>query len=161
MVHSTGALAVFFKTGAAAGGQPGVMNTTEIKPQLFHCLCFRDADTGIAFLRALGFTERLVVRDPDDPARVVHAQFRWRDNGGVMFGSVRADDQTGFASRPGVSACNLVVPTDADVDATLQRALDAGGRLVAGPTEPPYGGRTVTVSDPEGNLWNIDSYPGE
>ena len=47
----------------------------------------------------------------------------------------------------------LEVEVDADVDATLQRALDAGGRLVAGPTEPPYGGRTVTVSDPEGNLF--------
>lgn len=161
MAHSTGALAVFFKTDSGAGAHAGDMNTTETKPQLFHCLCFRDADAGIAFLRALGFTERLVVRDPDDPSVVVHAQFQWRDNGGVMFGSVRADDPAGFASRPGVSACNLVVPTDADVDAALQRALDAGGRLVAGPTEPPYGGRTVTVSDPEGNLWNIDSYPGE
>lgn len=132
-----------------------------MKPQLFACLCYADADAGIAFLEALGFTEVLVVRDPDDPATVAHAQFRWRDNGGIMLGSVRQDDPTGFASRPGVSAVNLVVGSDAEVDQTLQRALDAGATLVQEPVEPPYGGRTTCVRDAEGNLWNIDSYPGE
>lgn len=131
------------------------------KSQLFSCLTFADADRGIEFLKALGFTERIVVRDPDDPSQVRHAQFRWRDTGGVMFGSVRADDEVGFATTPGVGRINLVVASDDDVDATLQRALEAGGRLVQEPQHPPYGGRSAAVADPEGNLWNIDSYEGE
>lgn len=131
------------------------------KAQLFHCLSYTDADKGIEFLKALGFTERCVVRDPDHPATVQHAQFHWRDNGGVMFGSVRENDEVSFASTPGVGRCNLVVASDEEVDATLQRALAAGGRLVNGPLHPPYGGRCAAVADPEGNLWNIDSYEGE
>ena len=92
---------------------------------------------------------------------MVHAQFGWRDNGGVMFGSVRENDERGFASTPGVARCNLVVACDEEVDAVLQRALAAGARLVMEPTHPPYGGRCAAVADSEGNLWNIDSYEGE
>jgi len=131
------------------------------KPQLFHCLAFTDVDRAIDFLTAIGFTEVVVVRDPDDPATVVHAQFRWRDHGGLMFRSVRHDDTLGFASRPGVGACNLVVTSDAEVDRVLTAALDHGATLAQEPHHPPHGGRSAAVRDAEGNLWNIDSYPGE
>lgn len=131
------------------------------KAQLFCCLTYADADRAIEFLTALGLTERLVVRDPDDPTQVRHAQFRWRETGGVMFGSVRADDELGFASTPGAGRTNLVVTCDEAVDETVQRALAAGGRLVQEPQHQPYGGRSAAVADPEGNLWNIDSYEGE
>ncbi|WP_347349099.1 VOC family protein [Nigerium sp.] len=131
------------------------------KPQLFTCMAFADADAAIEFLTALGFAEVLVVRDPDDPATVVHAQFRWRDNGGLMFGSVRPDDELGFAQEPGLGRCNLVVASDEEVDATLARAVAAGATVVQEPHHPPHGGRSTAVRDPEGNLWNIDSYPGE
>ncbi|WP_040159102.1 VOC family protein [Mobilicoccus massiliensis] len=130
------------------------------QPQLFHCLRYRDADAAIAFLVALGFTERLVVRDELDPTVVVHAQFQWRDNGGLMFGSVR-DDAKGLALRPGTGVCNLVVESDEAVDATLRRAVEAGGRIAQEPNEPPHGGRSAGVLDPEGNYWNIDSHPGQ
>lgn len=131
------------------------------KPQLFHCLAFADADRQIDFLTAIGFTEVLIVRDQDDPTRVVHAQFRWRDNGGLMFGSVRADDPVGFASRPGGGACNLVVESDAVVDEVVAIALAHGATLAQEAHNPPHGGRSAAVRDAEGNLWNVDSYPGE
>lgn len=126
-------------------------------PQLHHCLRYTDANAALAFLAALGFTERLVVRDETDPSIVLHAELRWRENGGVMLGSAR-DDHKGFA--PGTGVCNLIVDSDEQVDATLQRALDAGATLVDGPRNPPHGGRTAGVHDAEGNYWNIDSYPG-
>lgn len=131
------------------------------KSQLFACLAFADADRGIEFLKALGFTERLIVRDPDDPSHVVHAQFRWRDNGGLMVGSVRPGDDREFAPKPGGGRINLVVAGDDEVGATLQRAVAAGGRVVAEVEHQPYGGCCGAVADPEGNMWNIDSYEGE
>lgn len=131
-----------------------------MKPQLFHCLHYTDANKGIAFLTAIGFTERLVVRDPDDSTVVFHAQLGWRDNGGVMLGSDRPEDPRP-QFRPGHGVCNLVVESDAAVDETVRKAVDAGAQLVDGPTEPPHGGRTAGVVDFDGNYWNIDSYPGE
>lgn len=130
------------------------------KPQLFHCLRYDDADRALEFLHALGFTDTVVVRDETDSSVVVHAQLKWRDNGGLMFGSTRTDDK-GDHLNNGHSVCNLVVSSDEEVDATVARAVAAGGTHVDGPTEPPYGGRTSGVLDPEGNYWNIDSYEGE
>lgn len=129
------------------------------KPQLFHCLRYADADRALKFLHALGFTDVLVVRDEADPTIVQHAQLRWRDNGGVMLGSTRDDAQDGHYAAP--STCNLIVASDDEVDATLARAVAAGGRIAAEPSHPPHGGRSGGVLDPEDNYWNVDSYPGE
>lgn len=126
-------------------------------PQLHHCLRYADADAALAFLTAIGFTERLVVRDETDPTKIAHAELRWRETGGVMFGSVRDDDKR---FPPGTGVCNLVVDTDDEVDAMVQRAQAAGATLVDGPANPPYGGRSAGVRDAEGNYWNFDSYQG-
>ena len=128
------------------------------KPQLFACLRFADCDAGIAFVEALGFTERLVVRDPEQPGLIPHAQFHWRDNGGIMFGS---DRPGGVGPAPGTACIDLVVASDDEVDAVLSRALAAGARQLTEITEPDHGGRSVAVADPDGNIWNIDSYPGQ
>lgn len=131
------------------------------KPQLFHSVIFDDFDAGAAFLRALGFTEVLVVRNADDPTRVEHSQFRWRDNGGLMAGSVRDDSPHAGRARVGTGGAYLVVETDEDVDAAHQRALAAGGTSLESPSDQDYGGRSATVQDPEGNSWSVGSYPGE
>lgn len=129
--------------------------------QLFACLTYHDAPAAIEFLTELGFTKRLVVTDPDDESRIVHCQMRWRDTGGVMLGSVRTDENADFQMTPGATTISLVVASDEEVDATLERAVAAGAAVVQEPHNPPHGGRTCMVRDPEGNLWNIDSYPGE
>lgn len=127
-------------------------------PQLYACLRYRDAEAAITFVTALGLTERLVVRDDDDPSFVQHAQFRWRENGGVMFGS---DREGGVGPGIGGACVNLVVAADEEVDQVLAAAVAAGGKQLGDIQEPPYGGRSVAVTDAEGNIWNIDSYPGE
>ncbi|WP_342371723.1 VOC family protein [Propioniciclava soli] len=126
-------------------------------PQLYACLRYRDADAALTFLHALGFTERLVVRDDTDASVVHHAQLQWRDTGGVMFGSagVGAD-----WIKPGNATVNLVVADDAEVDAVLAAGLAAGGRVLSEPDAAPHGGRNAALADPEGNAWNLDSYPG-
>lgn len=128
------------------------------RPRTFHCLRYADADRALDFLRALGLTERLVVRDPDDPGVVVHAQLAWRGICGVMLGSERDDALAGVIGR---GAVVLVVERDDDVDALLARALDAGATLHQGLTEPPHGGRFAAVLDAEGGYWGFDSYAGE
>jgi len=126
--------------------------------QLFHCLHYADALGARSFLTALGFTEVLVVTDPDDPSVVRHAEFRWRDTGGVMFGSRGADAQGPVSAE--AAGCYLVAETDDEVDAIHARAIEAGGTSVESPSDMPYGGRGCTIADPEGNHWSIGSYPG-
>lgn len=134
---------------------------SDAKPQLYACLRYADADRAIELLNALGFTESLVVRDEQDPSIVHHAQFRWRDNGGIMFGSKRADDKGVQTSLNRIAACcNIVVPSDADVDRVLEAARPFG-EVTQEPHHPDHGGRSALLVDFEGNLWNIDSYPGE
>lgn len=128
-------------------------------PQLYHCLRYTDAAKAIEFLSAVGFEERLVVRDETDPSIVVHAQFQWRDNGGLMFGSIRGDVKDDVF-RPGVGVANIVVESDEAVDALVERALEVGATLAQEPMNPPHGGRMAGVKDFDGNYWNIDSYPG-
>ena len=56
---------------------------------------------------------------------------------------------------------NLVVASDADVDRVLDAAIAAGATVARPPSNEEYGGRNAIVRDSEGNLWSIDSYPGE
>lgn len=125
-------------------------------PQLFHCLRYSDANRGIAFLEALGFTTALVVRDDDDPSLVWHAQLSWRDSGGVMLGSSRGEDDPQY--QRGV--CNLVVAGDDDVDRLVSTALQHGATVVTEPNDAPHGGRNACVADFDGHWWNLDSYTG-
>lgn len=126
---------------------------------LFHSLAFADVERGISFLKALGFAEKGIYRDQQDPSKVLHAQFDWRDSGGVMFGSSSPDDP--HKSGVGQARCYLVVAADSDVDEVHARALAAGGSTLREPADMEYGGRGSTVLDPEGNQWSIGSYPGE
>lgn len=133
---------------------------TTTKPQLFHSLTYADADRGLAFLTALGFEQILIVRNDADPRRIEHAELRWRDSGGIMLGSIRQEGPHGTAGTAGRARCYLVVPTDAGVDATFEKALANGATAIEGPADQPYGGRSATVADPEGNQWSVGSYPG-
>jgi PhnB protein len=45
-----------------------------------------------------------------------------------------------------------------DVDATYQRALEAGAVSLEGVRDTPYGDRRGMVQDPYGNVWQIASY---
>lgn len=64
------------------------------------------------------------------------------------------DEPTGFS---GVTLAHNV-PTKAAVDALLDDAQDAGGRLVKPPQEASWGGYSGYFADPDGHLWEV-AYP--
>lgn len=128
---------------------------------LFHSLQYHDVEAGMAFLRTVGFTEAACYRD--ESGAVVHAQYNWRDTGGVMFGAVeRADgDDSAWSRSPGHGQCYCVVATEDEVDRIHAAALAAGATSLRAPAPPDYGGRECAVADAEGNQWSFGTYPGE
>jgi len=47
-----------------------------------------------------------------------------------------------------------------DIDATYQRALEAGAVSLEEPLDTPYGDRRGMVEDPCGNVWQIATHKG-
>ena len=45
-----------------------------------------------------------------------------------------------------------------DADAICARARAAGAEIVFDIQDKPYGGRGFTCRDPEGHVWNVDTY---
>lgn len=56
---------------------------------------------------------------------------------------------------PMPAAFTFYVADGKAVDATYQRALDAGATAVEAPTNQPWGYRAGRVQDPGGNRWSI------
>ena len=103
--------------------------TTTTK-QVFHpTLRYRDAHAAIDWLeRALGFERRTV--HEDDEGNVVHAELDFR-GGLVMLGSARDPREGGFAEiAPPLGSSSVYVVID-DPDALHDRAVAAGGEIVA------------------------------
>jgi uncharacterized glyoxalase superfamily protein PhnB len=128
------------------------------KPTVFHSLTFDDAPAMMRWLEAVGFQKVAVYSNEADPDVVEHAEYRWGDNGGIMFGSRREDSP--FAREIGHGKCYLVVGAAADVDDVFARAITGGGSMIQEPVDVEYGGRTAGFRDPEGNVWSVGTYPG-
>lgn len=130
-------------------------------PTVFPSFQTSDAEAMIGLLDSLGFSERLIVRDDNEPARVVHAEYRWRETGGIMFGSAREDGS--LWDRTGRASLYLVASDDAEVR-RLYAVIDGLGNDVAKaegePEERDHGGIDFSFVDFDGNAWCIGSYPG-
>lgn len=125
---------------------------------LFPAFRVADADAAIDLLLALGFEERLVVRDPGDEGLVVHAEFAWGDRGGLMFGSRRGDGSG--LDCPGSASMYLVTETDEDVDRLHAVAVERGLEILQAPVPREHGGRETAFVDADGNRFSIGSYRG-
>ena len=79
---------------------------------------------------------------------VGHAEIRIGDSV-VMFGDPMPGDD------PMPASLSFYVDDAAAVDATYQRALDAGAVSLAAPSDQLYGYRAATVRDAGGNRWTI------
>lgn len=123
---------------------------------LWQSLTFRDVEAAMIWLKAIGFEERAVYRNQDDPAAVDHAEYLWPVGGGVMFGTYA--DTPDWPKQPGTAASYLVCD---DCDDVFRRAVDAGATVLREPADQDYGGRSAAVQDPEGNIWSMGTYPGE
>ena len=133
------------------------MTDTAPAPQVWPTLRAQDARALISFLvEAFGFEETVVY---GEGAQVDHAQLSWPEGGGIMLGSVRADDgENDFSLQPGTFGAYVVT---ADPDAVHARAVAAGATITSGLHETDYGSRDFAARDPEGNRWSFGSYPGE
>jgi len=107
-----------------------------------------DVDAALPFYRALGF--RLVDRW-GPPLAVMKGQglTLWLAGPGT---SARKKLSDGSTPMPG--GWNRIVGETKDLDATLAKALAAGGRARSQPIKGP-GGRQVLVDDPSGNAVEV------
>ncbi len=128
------------------------------EPQVWPSLRARDARALIRFLvDAFGFEETVVY---GEGSRVDHAQLSWPPGGGIMLGSVRADDVSKEVSAMAPGTFGAYVVTD-EPDALYARATAAGAQTIREPFETDYGSRDFAVRDPEGNHWSFGTYRGE
>ena len=131
-----------------------------MSPHLFASMQFRDVERAVVFLTAVGFTEAATYRDDDGV--VVHAEYHWRESGGLMFGADRGrtgDDE--WRDTVGAGSCYCVAVDEDDVRRIHDAALAAGATSVRAPAEPDYGGLECAVRDAEGNQWSFGTYAGE
>ncbi|WP_324651385.1 VOC family protein [Georgenia sp. H159] len=126
-------------------------------PAVWPSIGFTDVDAGVRFLtEVLGFVVTVLHRDDD--GTVAHAEARWPDGGGVMFGSRGKPGEWGALGPQGVY---VVAAEAATVDAVWERAQAADDVEITLPLEnTDYGSHTVGLRDRDGNLWSIGTYRG-
>ena len=128
--------------------------------------CYRDRDVRLKRMDEQGVERALLFptlgvtlegyadHDPELLYDLMHAFNLWlEDDWGY-------DYQGRLLAAPMISLADPAAAA-AEVDRVLTAALDHGATLAQEPHHPPHGGRSAAVRDAEGNLWNIDSYPGE
>ena len=127
------------------------------KPTAWPSVGFTDVETGVRFLtEGLGFVVTALHRD--DTGTVQHAEARWPDGGGIMFGSRGKPGEWGALGPQGV----YVVAADAaTVDAAYQRieAMD-GVEILQAIHDTDYGSHQFNIRDSDGNLWTVGTYRG-
>lgn len=126
-------------------------------PSVWPSVGFTDVDAGVHLLtEGLGFVVTMIVRSAE--GAVVHAEARWPDGGGVMFGSRGKEGAWGTLGAQGV----YVVAADAaTVDAAWQRVRGmAGVEITEELHDTDYGSHGFGVRDADGNLWSVGTYRG-
>jgi uncharacterized glyoxalase superfamily protein PhnB len=142
------------ETSPAPAPSPG---TGQPAPTVWPSVGFTDVDAGIRFLtEGLGFTITACYRGED--GTVEHAEARWPDGGGVMFGSRGKPGDWGALGPQGVY---VVAAEAATVDAAWQRVRGlAGVQVLRELHDTDYGSHQFDVRDADGNLWTLGTYRG-
>jgi uncharacterized glyoxalase superfamily protein PhnB len=126
-------------------------------PTVWLSVGFVAVDAGVRVLtEGLGFVVTALYRDSD--GRVEHAEARWPDGGGVMFGSRGKPGPWGALGPQGT----YVVAADAaTVDAAWNRVTRLDGvEVLQELHDTDYGSRQFGIRDTDGNLWTIGTYRG-
>lgn len=126
---------------------------------VFPILAYCDASGAIEWLReALGFEERLVVRD--GAGTIVHAELTL-DGGTVLLTSARRSEPRHRSPWELGAVTGSTYLHVEDVDARYERAKAAGVVMVRELAGTDYGSREFSARDPEGHLWHFGTYlPG-
>ena len=114
-----------------------------------------DAARAIDFYKAaFGATE--VMRMPGPGGRIGHAEVKIGDSRVMLTDEYAEMSFVGPLSRGGTTVHMHVYVKD--VDATMQRALAAGGKLVREIKDQFYGDRSGTLADPFGHVWHLATH---
>ena len=126
-------------------------------PTVWPSVGFTDVDAGIRLLtEGFGFVVTALYRD--DAGTVEHAEARWPDGGGVMFGS---RGKPGLWGALGPQGVYVVAADAATVDAAYQRVQSMDGvEVLEKLTDTDYGSHQFGVRDADGNLWTVGTYRG-
>ena len=122
-----------------------------VTPYLF----VRDAAKAIEFYKnVFGATE--TVRMPGPGGKIMHAEIKIGDST-VMLADENA--QMGALSPVSIggagSLLNVYVP---NVDATVQKAVAGGAKVLREVKDQFYGDRTGSIQDPFGHLWSVATH---
>jgi PhnB protein len=118
-------------------------------------LCIDGAERAIAFYKeAFGAEQRGIMHGPD--GKVAHAEVVVGDSV-VMLSDPFPQGSTKPPTELGGSSASLMMYVE-DVDAAVQRALDAGASLEMEIADMFWGDRFGAVSDPFGHTWSIATH---
>jgi len=152
--------AVVAGPGAATGGvdeEAAARGGRATLDAMWAALDYLDAPAAVRFaVGVLGFEERIVVPDPNDPSVIVHSELHWPEGGVVQIGTHREGH---LYSRAVGAGCIYVITRDPE--AVLARCQAAGADIADPMREVDYGvpgDRGFTVRDAEGNLWCFGTY---
>lgn len=131
--------------------------TTPPTPTVWPSVGFTDVDAGTRLLvEGFGFVITACYRDDD--GTVAHAEARWPDGGGVMFGSRGKPGDWGALGPQGVY---VVAAEPATVDAAWDRVRGLPGvEVLQELHDTDYGSHEFGVRDADGNLWTVGTYRG-
>ena len=126
-------------------------------PTVWPSVGFVDADAGVRFLtEGLGFV--VTAMHGADDGTLQHAEARWPDGGGVMFGSRGKAGPWGALGPQGVY---VVAAEPATVDAAYARVRAMEGvETLRELHDTDYGSHQFDVRDGDGNLWTVGTYRG-
>jgi uncharacterized glyoxalase superfamily protein PhnB len=125
-------------------------------PTVWPSVGFVDIDAGIRLLTdGFGFIVTALYRSDD--GAVEHAEARWPDGGGVMFGSRGKPGDWGA----GPQGVYVVAADPGTVDAAWERikALE-GVEIRRALHDTDYGSHQFDIRDADGNLWTLGTYRG-
>ena len=126
-------------------------------PSVWPSVGFIDVDAGVRLLtEALGFVITAMYRGDD--GTVEHAEARWPDGGGIMFGTRRKPGDWGALGPQGVY---VVAAEPSTVDLAWQRVQKLNGVEVLHELhDTDYGSHQFDIRDVDGNLWTMGTYRG-
>ena len=126
-------------------------------PTVWPSVGFVDVEAGVRLLtEGLGFVVTALYRDDD--GSIAHAEARWPNGGGVMFGSRGKPGPWGALGPQGVY---VVAADPGTVDAAYQRVRELDGvELLQELHDTDYGSHQFDIRDRDGNLWTVGTYRG-
>lgn len=135
------------------------MNKVKPVPDGYHTvtpyLACSDAAQAIAFYKK-AFGAKELLRIPGPGGKIGHAELRIGDSRVMLADEYRDMDFLGPLSRGG-SAVHLHIYMP-NADKVVERAVEAGAKVVQPLEDKFYGDRTGSVQDPFGHVWHIATH---